>query len=334
MPRPRRLDFKSAIHTVRVQGREGANIFFDARELLRFPKNAWGRLPHMQRFEQLLISACAECGVVLYAYDVEPNAVQLVLQRAGAPLEAFMQRLCGQYSRYWRNAEAVAGAAGPFGGRYDSKVLAPEYVPHAVRRAHSSPLLAGLCQRVFDYPFSSARAYLGWPGRVALDRGVLTAALERRGLFGIQGYREFMGLPETPFVANLFEHGSAFDSRIVGNRSFVMQARQAATQPLPLPSQEQLIAGVAQLIGQVPAELFAATHQGVLGRALVAWYGLRAGAATLREMGQWFSVSGATLGQGIRHYRRVVPELFEKAELAGLKFQPGTELARKRRDRL
>jgi len=51
---------------------------------------------------------------------------------------------------------------------------------------------------------------------------------------------------------------------------------------------------------------------------LVAWYALRLGTASLREVGKWFDVSGATLGKGIRHYRNVSPELFEKKTLPGI----------------
>jgi len=60
------------------------------------------------------------------------------------------------------------------------------------------------------------------------------------------------------------------------------------------------------------------THVGVLGRALVAWYGLRKGAATLTQIGRWFSVTSATLGQGIRRHRGVTPDLFNLPILPGL----------------
>jgi hypothetical protein len=56
----------------------------------------------------------------------------------------------------------------------------------------------------------------------------------------------------------------------------------------------------------------------VFGRALVAWYALRSRSASLREVGAWFGVSGATLGRGMRHYRRVSPELFERKSLPGI----------------
>jgi hypothetical protein len=259
---------------------------------------------------------------------VEPNAAAWVLQTAGMPLSAFMLRLAGQYSRYLHSQQRVPDTINPFARRYESKVLAPEYVPHAVRRVHASPRLAGLCMRPADYPFSSAQAYLDRPAQVAVDLSAVREALERRGLFGLQGYREFMDLPETPYVANLFERGSVLDARIVGTPLFVRQALDRAKHPPSPPTREQLIAAVAQLIRQAPAEIFTATHAGVLGRSLVAWYGLRAGTASLAEIGSWFDVSGATLGQGIRHHRRLAPELFDRLSVPELEHRSGTGLAR------
>jgi hypothetical protein len=325
-------------------------------------------------FERLLAEVGAECGSRLYGYAVEPNEATLVVQAAGAPLEAMMQRLCGQYSRYWhgrvrasqragvdskgdseglqppsevdaQNGEKSLSQRSPinrvsrlplrvksvqvFSGRYESKVLAPGYVPHAVRRAHLRPVLAKLCARVVDYPFGSAGAYFGKAARVPLDVSAMNIVLQERGL---GGYRDFMEQPEKPFVAHLFERGCVFDSRVIGNKLFVMQARQRAAQPRGAPTREQLIAGAARLIRQEPAELFSASHAAVLGRSLVAWYGMRAGAATLKEIGEWFSVSGATLGQGIRHYRQVAPSLFNLRELPGLRFHSGTEFGGEKGD--
>jgi hypothetical protein len=339
MPRPHRLDFRGAIHYVRVRGRDSASVFYDAQISTGVSGNPRGSVVSLLEFERLLAEIGAECGSHLHGYVVEPNAAMLVVQTAGAPLEALMQRLCGQYSRYWHgrmrplpSADVDAKPAQVFGGRYESKVLAPEYVPHAVRRTHLRPVLARLCARAVDYPFGSAAAYLGRAARIPLDASAVNIALQRRGLVGLQGYREFMEQSETAFVANLFERGSVFDSRVIGNKLFVMQARQRAAHPPPVPTREQLIAGVAQLIHEEPGELFSSSHAAVLGRSLVAWYGIRAGAATLNEIGEWFSVSGATLGQGIRHYRRVTPSLFNLRALPGLRFYSGTEFGGERDD--
>ena len=258
MPRPHRLDFRGAIHYVHVRGRDGASVFFDSQILRSVSGNPRGSVLSLLEFERLLAEVGAECGSRLHGYCVEPNAATLVVQTAGAPLEAFMQRLCGQYSRHWHgqvraSPSADTKVARVFSGRYESKVLASEYVAHAVRRAHLRPVLAGLCARAVDYAFGSAAAYFGRPARVPLDVSAVIIALQRRGLVGLQGYRQFVEQSETPFVANLFERGCAFDSRVIGSKLFVMQARQRAAHPPPAPTREQLIAGVARLIHKEPA---------------------------------------------------------------------------------
>jgi hypothetical protein len=105
---------------------------------------------------------------------------------------------------------------------------------------------------------------------------------------------------------------------VVGDRAFVVLARDAAGHPRAPVSREQLIAGVAALLGVRKEELFDTNHQAVLGRALVACYALLFGVASLREVGSWFEVSGTALGKGIRYYRRVAPELFAKQTLPGI----------------
>jgi putative transposase len=317
MPRHERLDFKDAIHYALVRGRDGSAIFFDADILRRFPEAPRQYAAHVQRFELLLADACTVYGAVLHAYCVEPNSGIMILQRAGAPLHALMRRLCGRYSRYLR-AIGCFGGSGVFGARYDSKVVAPEYLPHVVRHAHRSPVLAGLCRQAVDYPFSSARAYAGELAPIPVAMIDSRNALEPTRLSGPRGYREFMNEDETPYVVNLLSYGSPLDSRVVGDKAFVQKARHRAAHPVVSPTREQLIAGVARLLNKTPADVFSATHVGALGRSLVAWYGVRSGAATLTLVGRWFSVSAATLGQGIRRHRDITPELFDRAVMPAL----------------
>jgi hypothetical protein len=317
MPRRKRLDFNDAIQYVCLRGRNGAEIFFDPQCLGRVPRALRQYAPHAVKFEAMLADICAQCGTLLHAYCLEPNSGILVLRTIGVPLHASMQRLCGSYSLYLR-ARGFAAGEGVFGARYDSRIIAPEYLPHAVRRAHRSPIVNGLCGRRLDYPFSSERAYSGEPASVPLETASVKMALQEKGYFGLRGYLDFMDKEETSYVAKLFSEGSPMDSRIVGDKVFVQQARYMVAHPRVPPTREQLVEAVARLMGRRPADIFSATHIGVLGRALVAWYGLRSGAATLSEMGRWFSVTGATLGQAMRHHCSTSPDLFKLAALPGL----------------
>jgi hypothetical protein len=337
MSRSRRLDYRGAIHSVRVRGREGLDIFFEAAALARPPKECWADAPRVGEFLRLLVVPLAPCAVRLYGYSVEPNAASVLLQTLGAPLDRFMQRVCGPFSRYWREAATAGdGAVGvrkerPFAGRYESKVIAPEYLPHALRRVHAGAALAGLRRPGLGYPFSSQEAYLGGRALLGLDLTEVKAMLEMKGYFGMPGFRHFMAQGDTPYVANLFEKGSPRDARMVGSRAFVVQALDRAAHPPVAPTRDELMALVASLLRVPPEAIYSATSTGVLGRSLVAWYGVRTGAATLSEIAGWFTVSAATLGRGIRHYRQSAPEHFESAALPGFADQPGTELSGKDR---
>jgi len=318
LSRPLRLDFNGAIHLVHVRGREGCNIFFDSNVLDRGAVERWRGVPHLLRFFRLLDECCWGCGTQLFGYCMEPNDASLLLRRSGEPLDACMQRLGGRYSRYLHVQELLPKNMRPFAARYESKVLAPDYLPHALRRVHACALRSGLARRAVDYPFSSAPAYMGARAPVHLEMDAVWRALERKGLFGLQGYREFMEKTETSHVRDLFERGSPLDARVVGGNLFVAQVRDATAHP-PVPTtREQLIKGVGKILGADLEAPFPAGHQGVLARAMVAWYAARSGAASIREVGTWFGVTGAALGKGIRHYRRVSPELFERKLLPGI----------------
>ena len=325
MPRPHRLDFQGAIHYVRVRGRAESNIFFEPAALARNPKDWWSNAPYVRKFLELLSEPLAECGAQLYAYSIEPNAASLLVQTLGAPVDRFMQRVCGSFSRHWHAAGRHAGERrGAFARRYQSKVIAPEYALHAVRRVHAAPYAAGLRWPSMNYPFSSEPAYLSGRAYSLLHEGVMEAALEEKGFVGPNGYRDFMASPESAYVARLFERGSPEDARVVGSRTFVLQSRDRAAHPAAAPTREQLIAGVAATLHVATVEIFGVTHRGVLGRSLVAWYGLRTRAATLAEMARWFAVSAATLKRGIRYYRRRAPEYFALRALPGWDFKAGT----------
>ena len=225
MSRLQRLDYHGAIHLVHVRGKEGFNIYFDASVLNHAAVVRWSAVPHVLRFFKLLDECCSECGAQLFGYCMEPNDASLLLRTMGAPLDACMQRLDGRYSRYLHVEHFLPQHVYPFAARYESKVLAPEYLPHALRRVHARALRTGLARRAVDYPFCSAPAYVGARAPVHLETDAVWRALERKGMFGLPGYLEFMEQPETPHVTELFEQGSPLDSRVVGGNLFVAQAQ-------------------------------------------------------------------------------------------------------------
>jgi hypothetical protein len=307
-----------------MRGKDGLEIYFDPKQknhdtsVAKVGANASGsatvvrsRAPHARRFLRLLDECCAESGTHLFGYCIEPNEATFLIRASGAPLEAVMQRLGGSYSRYLHLERVLPRKISAFASRYESKLVAPEYLLHALRRVHGAALRAGWVGRAVDYPLSSAAAYAGERAQVHLKADFVRRALELKGLFGLRGYLEFMEQPESPHVRSLFDEGSSLDARIVGRPVFVAQTHDAALHPKPKYTRERLLAAVRILLkSEHSASLFSEGSQRVLARALVAWFALKTGSATVREVGEWFGVSAAALGKAIRHYRRVSPALF------------------------
>jgi len=145
-------------------------------------------------------------------------------------------------------------------------------------------------------PLQLGRAYTGERSPLPLDMTGMADHPRAKGYFGPRGYREFMDQDEGPYVGNLFARGSP---RILASSeaSFSLSRCANGGAPRPAADREQIIAGVAQLLQLSARDIFSATHAGALGRALVAWYGLRSGAATLTDMGRWFSFRVLTWGR-------------------------------------
>jgi hypothetical protein len=197
-----------------------------------------------------------------------------------------------------------------YGSRYESKVVAPMYLAYAVRRAHRSPVDAGLCRSPSDYQLSSERVYTGMVRAPWLTTSPVQAALQQRGYGSAAGYHEFMERDESEHVAQLFALGSKWDRRVVGDRAFVQSVTWKAAHAPSTPSRDELIDSVADLLGRQSVPVYERDPVGVLGRALVAWHATRSGAATLSEVGRWFSRSASTLRREIDRYKAVEPALF------------------------
>jgi len=109
------------------------------------------------------------------------------------PLDACMQRLGGRYSRYLHLEQILPKSVCPFAARYESKVLAPEYLPHALRRVHARALRAWLARRAVDYPFSSAPAYAGVRAPVRLKTDAVWRCARAQGDIRVAGLSGFHG---------------------------------------------------------------------------------------------------------------------------------------------
>ncbi len=219
-----------------------------------------------------------------------------------------MARVCGRYSKYLHERGQLVGRDRVFESRYDAKVVAPEYLVHAIRRVERVPVELGLCRVPMEYAFSSSRR-LG-EGRP----GWLASSLRSSGGAGqrAEAVRRAVTPLETShgLVASLFDRGSRLDKRVVGDQAFVEWVyREAQRRPTP-PTREQLISAVNRLLSRAATDVLEEGSYEALKKALVACHAVRNGAATLTEVGGWYGVTAAALRGGINRYRHLLPKLF------------------------
>jgi len=113
-------------------------------------------------YRHLLAEHCQHAGVDVWAYSLLPNHVHLLLvpQTAGALTEA-VGHTHRRYTAAINRREGWTGYL--WQGRYGSEPLIHDHeLLAAARYIELNPVEAGLVRRPQDWPWSSARAHLGW----------------------------------------------------------------------------------------------------------------------------------------------------------------------------
>jgi len=97
--------------------------------------------------------------ILIFHYCIMPNHVHFLLQVAKAgDLSKFMQGILQVYASYFRNKYGSAGFL--FQNRYRSLAIEKEsYLLECARYIERNPLRAGLCDDLFEYPWSSFLSY-------------------------------------------------------------------------------------------------------------------------------------------------------------------------------
>ena len=112
-----------------------------------------------QAYLRLMATWCAEQQVEVWAYCLMPNHVHLV---AVPHTEAGLARAIGEAHRRYtvRVNQRESWRGYLFQGRFASCPLDEHYLLAAVRYVELNPLRAGLAERAWQYPWSSARAHV------------------------------------------------------------------------------------------------------------------------------------------------------------------------------
>jgi REP element-mobilizing transposase RayT len=146
MPRSLRTDFVGAWHHVMNRGAGRAEAFSDDVDA--------------ESFLDGVGEAAVRYDVGVHAYCLMPNHFHLLVHSRAGRLSEFVRFATGRFSR---TKNKRAHRDGPqFRGRFNSKLVESE--PHLLecnRYIHLNPVKGGLATSPEDWPWSSARAYLG-----------------------------------------------------------------------------------------------------------------------------------------------------------------------------
>lgn len=306
MSRHGRQDFSEAIHLIRVEGaRGGACIFFDAVELRAFGQNAQERPPNLCYWEHLLGRACDRNDVQVHAYEWLPNAAIVLLQRHAVPLDVILASVLGQFSRYLHRSGRLPEHQSAYRARYESIVVAPEWLLYAVRHVYWNAVHLRLCRSPIEYPFCSYALHCAQSTPRWFRQADFLAGIQQRGYAGRTGCEQFLLKRESQRHLAQFSL-SRGGARIMGEHVDVENVLWQANNPRPTPSLEHILESVSVLMKVEPAS----EDDSVLRKAVTTWYATRSGAATLEDMGRWFRRSPTTLRRDIESRRANRPDLF------------------------
>ena len=146
MPRQARKKSSTGIYHIIIRGINHQVVFHDEEDYARFHQT-------LRRYKE-------KSAYEIYAYCLMDNHVHLLLKVNQEPLEQIMRRICGSYV-YWYNAK-YQRIGNLFQDRFKSEAVEDDrYLLTVLRYIHQNPLIAGIVQRIENYPWSSMREYLG-----------------------------------------------------------------------------------------------------------------------------------------------------------------------------
>jgi len=173
MPRAARIVVPGLAHHVVQRGNRRQQIFFSDAD--------------RQTYVQLLARACAQARTACLAWCLMDNHVHLILVPAHA--DGLRAPLASVHTTYSQRINRSLQASGHlFQGRFASYAMDDAHLMAATRYVENNPVAACMVRRAEDWPWSSARAHLGYGDDglthvVALGRHVANwRAMLERGL--------------------------------------------------------------------------------------------------------------------------------------------------------
>jgi REP element-mobilizing transposase RayT len=178
MPRAKRVEFDHAHYHAYDRGVRKSDLFRsdDDRRL----------------FIKLFAETCLERSWKCLAYCLMSNHYHLLIRTDVAGLSAGMQAIKARYAEYLNREYEFSGHA--FEGRFKAKPILDEaYLLEVLRYAVRNPVVAGMCERVEDWPWSSHAAMVGTRShREWFDRSGSLALFSRDETRAVSAYVNFV----------------------------------------------------------------------------------------------------------------------------------------------
>lgn len=309
MSRPKRCEFRGAIHLVTVNGYSNGHVFYDPYIFAQFHENPRIHAVAAIYFEDLLWKACEQYEARVHAYVIEPNVALIVLQTLGAPLGWLVHDLLARYSRYLIEQKLVPLGIKTFSHRYKAQIVQPAKLPYVVRYVQRKHITADRHRRAVNHLFSSSLIYCG--RRSMPECFIVSAMLEALAPLGYRGpnaYFEFLAAGDSPSIAHMLSR------RVIGEKAFADSVPARCRRQPRAPSPDDILREVTgSVLHTAPEIAFTSTHLGALARALVAWYAMRTGTAQIGAVARWFDVTGADLRYLISKHQQKNPQYFSKS---------------------
>jgi len=200
MARPLRMDYPDTFYHVLSRGNEKRDIFYDEKDYLRFL--------------EALAKMVGRFNLEIHAYVLMKNHYHLLIRTREANLSRAIQWLGVSYSVWFNRRHERSGHL--FQGRFKSFLIENDrYFTAMCHYIHGNPPRAGLVRRLWNYRWSSYRAYM--------DRGYEVSWLTTELVLGMYGgsRKEFlkaqeMSLREEKNILDELKHGLYLGSKEFG----------------------------------------------------------------------------------------------------------------------
>lgn len=198
--RRERLTYPGAFHHVMNRGINGEFIF---------PGDG-----DKERFLDFLHKRASILGVRIIGYCLMNSHYHLLLENISGRMSGLLKQINGAYGIYYRRQHGGKGYV--FQSRFKSTLIQDDsYLRLAVLYLLQNPVRAGLVSNVGEYPWSSAREYLGKSKRPVADVQFVHELWGGKKAL----VREMLGAQDVKLSPTKSDHGD-----ILGEREFLHQA--------------------------------------------------------------------------------------------------------------